>query len=557
MRIALAARRLSARRGLARQMLVLQVCVMVLVVGVGAAASIGFATRDADHASAREMASITKTLAQTPSVIADVQSKNATRLLQPLADRVQQQTHASFVVFMSPAGIRYTHPNPAEIGRHFVGDIEAAQHGKTLTETYLGTLGLSVRAVSPIEEHDRVVGLVSVGVLVEQVRAEVLRQLPWLIGWAALALLVGAIGSLLLARRVRRQTLGLDPADIARQYQHHDAMLHAVREGLVIIDREGRLVLANDEARRLTGLPEGGDGTPLAPQLADAELAELLCAGDPVRDQVCVAAERVLLLSRAYVEVDGRPVGSVVTLRDRTDIQAALRELDDVRALADSLRTQAHESANKLQAVVGLVELGRPEEAIRLGTREAREAQELSDRLLARLGEPAIVGLLLGKNAVADERGVRLRISIEAASLADDTLADAGATGVDAPRVPIDDVVTVLGNLLDNAIDAAASAGAGAGWVDVTLRQERAGDLFISVHDSGPGLPPEGVEKLFARGYTTKVAAVAGGRGIGLALVRQVVDRLGGTITAASSEAGALFEARLPARGTAGIEARP
>ncbi len=357
------------RWGLARQLLVLQVVVVVLTVGIGAGVSVLSAQRSATDASRAEVLAMAQTLAQLPGVIGALRSGDPTTVLQPQAQAVTDSTGTSFVVFMSPQGIRYSHPNPAQIGQHFVGDIGPAQHGHALTETYEGTLGLSVRSVVPVFAAGRVIGLVAVGVLVQRISDEVSRQLPGLLGLAALALAVGTIGSLLLARRVRRQTLGLDPADIARQYQHHDAMLHAVQEGLLITDLAGDLVLANDEAHRLLRLPPGGVGSPLADLVDDPELAAVLGDHEPIRDQSCVTADRVLLVGRSPAEVDGRGIGTVTTLRDRTELQAVLRELDTVRALADSLRAQAHESANRLQALVGLVELGRHEDAVKLGTR--------------------------------------------------------------------------------------------------------------------------------------------------------------------------------------------
>jgi sensor histidine kinase regulating citrate/malate metabolism len=524
------------RWGLARQLLVLQVIVVVLIVGIGAGVSVGSAQRSATDASRAEVLAMAETLAQSPGVISALRSADPTKVLQPEAEAVMGRTDTSFIVFMSPSGIRYSHPNPAQIGQHYIGDIGPAQHGQALTETYQGTLGLSVRSVAPVFAGGKVIGLVSVGVLVQQISAEVSRQLPGLLGLAALALAVGTIGSLLLARRVRRQTLGLDPAAIARQYQHHDAMLHAVQEGLLITDRAGKLVLANDEAHRLLRLPAGGVGRPLAELVEDTELADVLGGQEPIRDRLCVTADRVLLASRSPAEVDGRGIGAVTTLRDRTELQTVLRELDTVRALADSLRAQAHESANRLQALVGLVELGRHEDAVRLGTRGASVAQELSDQLIDQVGEPALVALLLGKTSTASERGVELRLAVESQD---------GAVA----RLPVEDVLTVVGNLLDNAIDAAA--GAGSGWVSLTLRETDAGELLVRVSDSGPGIPAGHLDDLFRAGWTTKPDGPVGGRGLGLALVRQAVHRLGGTITVANGGAadgsGAVFEAHLPA----------
>jgi len=342
------------------------------------------------------------------------------------------------------------------------------------------------------------------------------RQLLGLVALSEVALTIGIAGSLLLAGWVRRQTLNLEPAVIARLYQHHHAMLHAVSEGLIITDRDGIIVLANDEARRL---------------LAGAALDELARDSTPVRDQVQVAAGRVLVVSRSPAEVDGSPVGMVTTLRDRTELQQALSELDDVRALAAALREQSHESANRLQALVGLVELGRYEDAVRLGTRDAAAAQRLSDEMVGQVADPALAALLLGKTVLADQCGVELRLR--------------GRGTATGQRLPDSDVLTIVGNLLDNALDAAAAGPDG--WIELELGADD-GSLRIVVRDNGPGILAGHLDDVFTVGWTTKPSEQPGGRGLGLALVRHTVTRLGGTITARNDDdGGAVFEVRVPA----------
>jgi two-component system CitB family sensor kinase len=373
------------------------------------------------------------------------------------------------------------------------------------------------------------------------------RQLLGLVALSEVSLTLGIAGSLLLAGRVRRQTFNLEPAVIARLYQHHHAMLHAVSEGLIITDRDGIVVLANDEARRLLGLSADSEGSPLAELLSSAglpgtgksgmgqpDMGLAAWAGDvaPVRDQLQVAAGRVLVVSRSPAEVDGVPVGTVTTLRDRTELQQALRELDDVRALATALREQSHESANRMQAVVGLVELGRYDDAVRLGTREAAAAQRLSDEMVGQVADPALAALLLGKSALADQRGIELRLRAHGT--------------VTAPRMPSEHVLTIVGNLLDNALDAAATKADG--WIELELEGGGEGALTITVRDNGPGISADHLDAVFTPGWTTKPSQQPGGRGLGLALVRHTVTRLGGTITASNdSGGGAVFRACLPA----------
>lgn len=350
------------------------------------------------------------------------------------------------------------------------------------------------------------------------------RQLLGLVTLTEISLTVGIAGSLLIADRVHRQTLGLEPAVIARQYQHHHAMLHAVQEGLIITDQHGRLVLANEEARRLLRLPPGGEGTSMTDLLSDTGFAELLTQHGPVRDQLRVAAGRVLLVNCGPAEVDGKPVGMVLTLRDRTELQAVMRELDTVRALAEALRVHVHESANQMQALVGLVELGRYEEVVQRGTQHSWLAQ-----LLERVGTPELIALLLAKTADAAKRGVELRLGPD--------------TALTPARLPVEQVLTVIGNLVDNALDAAAIGGS---WVEVSLRSDDRG-LCVIVRDNGPGLPAP-LEEIRKPGVSTKTTEVPGGRGFGLALVHDIVTGAGGTMRADndSDERGAIFHVQLP-----------
>ena len=511
---------------LARQLLILQLVVVALTVTIGAAVTVRTARQDTQEQERDRVLAVSETLAQAPAVIAALDDRDPSRVLQPLAERVRRRTGVSFVVVMSPRGIRYSHPNPRLIGRHFIGDIAPALRGRPFTETYTGTLGPSVRSVVPVERGGRVIGLVSAGVLQEEISAQIARQLPELIALAAVALLVGAALSLLLARRVKRQTLGLEPRRIARLYEHDQAVLHAIREGVLVLDRDGCVLLANDEARRLLGLPADVEGRPVRDAVTDGSLRELLAGGGQTRDALHLVGDRVLVVNQSEARVDGRLVGAVATLRDRTELQDLGRELDTVRGLADSLRAQAHESANQLHTIVGLVELGRYEEAVAFATEQVEVAQELLSGLQERIDEPALVALLLGKTALARERGAALEV---------DSGSRFAATGL-----PSTELVTIVGNLIDNALDALADRpGAEVG---VTLRTAD-GEALIEVRDNGPGIPDDALERVFEAGWSTKRGDRP--RGLGLALVRQAAARLDGTADA-RNDGGAVFTVRLP-----------
>jgi two-component system, CitB family, sensor kinase len=519
-----------ARRSLASQMLLLQVAVVALAVAAGAALAWLDARRDSAESARQRVLGVAETFAHSPDVVAALRSRDPAALLQPLAESVRQATGVDFVVVMSRDRVRYSHPNPALIGQRFIGTTAPALAGRPFTETFTGTLGPSVRAVVPVPGEGRPTeGLVAVGITQANISSELARQVPALLGLIALLLALAGFGSLLVSRRMQRYTHGLGPVELTRLYEHHDAVLHAMREGLLVFDRQRKLLLVNDEGARLLGLGPDAEGRPAAELGAPGSLGELLASGRDAQDELHLTGEAVVVVNQAPVTRQGRAFGTVVTLRDHTELQALTGELDSVRGLAESLKSQAHEAANRLHAVVTLIELGRPDAAVEFATAELDAAQRLADQLLAVVEEPVLVALLLGKAAEATEHGVELVVTADTA---------VGPTGID-PR----DLVTVVGNLIDNAVDAALAASAPR-RVTVTVRQDEA-ELLVRVADTGPGLDPAGLEQVFTRGWSTKPTGRPQGRGLGLALVRQVVTRHDGSIQVAN-DGGAVFTIRLP-----------
>jgi two-component system CitB family sensor kinase len=522
------------------QVLLLQLGTVALLTVGGTAAAIEAAhAQQTAHARSQTLA-LADTLADAPGLAEDLGAADPSARLEPAALAVQHATAVDFVVVMSPAGIRYTHPTPGEIGGHYLGDTAPALAGHAFTETYTGTLGPSVRSVAPVYgPGHRVVGLVSVGITLERLSATAHRELPVILAIAAGAVAVVGLGTWGLARRLSKQTLGLGPLEITRLYQHHEAVLHAMHEGLLVLDRQRTVLLANDEAIRLLGLDADPTGRRAADLPLDAALVRLLGSGAEAHDEAYVAGDRVLAVNQSPARRDGHTLGTVVTLRDHTELRALAGELDSARGFAEVLSATAHEAANRLHTVVTLIELDRPADAVRFATAELAASQQLVDRLMAAVGDPAVAALLLGKVSQAAERGVEVTVG-------DDTA---------APQLPFEtrDLVTIIGNLIDNAVEAVLAAPAPR-RVSVTLRTESDGGagggegeaLLVRVADSGAGIDPARTEDLFTRGWTTKNEA---GHGIGLALVRQSVARNRGTIVADRDPllGGAALAVRLPA----------
>jgi sensor histidine kinase regulating citrate/malate metabolism len=498
-----------APRSLAGQAIALQFVVIAVVVLAGSALALVDARQDGIATAREQVVSIATALADAPSTAAAIESGRATQVLQPMTEAVRTNTNIAFITIMSPDGTRFTHTDPSQIGGHYLGTIEPALRGETFTEVYTGTLGPSVRSIAPVRDASgKIVGLVSAGITQQTLAQRWRDQWPTIAIVSLCALLVSLVGVWAIRRRLLRQTHGLRPDELRVMYEHHDAILHSVSEGLIVLDH-GRAVLVNDEARRLLSLPAG--------DVDESDLPEFLRTYDPgVRDEVHVTDERVLVVNRS--RVGDSPYSEVVTVRDRTELQGALGELSSLQVLTDSLRSQAHEAANKLHTVITMVEMGRPEDAVKFATDELALSQRLVDRLSDDVAEPALVALLLGKTAQADERGIALTIT-EDTHLASDT---------DHVALTAQEMVTVLGNLVDNAMDACDRDDP---WVEVTVSQ---GDeeLLIRVADSGTGMDAETFQRSMQRGYSTKSVSDGEQHGLGLALVAQVVKRHEGTLTA-------------------------
>jgi sensor histidine kinase regulating citrate/malate metabolism len=533
-------RRRAGDASLAGRLLVLQALVVLVVVLTSAAVAYIEARQSAQRSAEQRTTAIVESLTNSPLVVDAVTGGNPTAVLQPYVERIRAATGTSFITVLAPDRTRFTHPDPAQIGRPFRGTIAPALAGRTFTETYTGTLGPSVRTTGPVFGSDGgVVALVSAGITLDTIGHDLTAALPGIVGTALAALAVGAAGSWVLSRRLRRQTHGLSPVGLARMVDYHNAVLHAVREGLLLVDADGRVQLANDEARRLLGVEGDPAGRHVAELGLPQDLTETLAGQRRAVDEVHVTGSRVLVVNQAPARPSGRPAGTVVTLRDHTELQSLTGELDSVRAFAEALRAQAHEAANRLHTTVSLVELGRPQDAVDFATAELASAQQLTDRVVDAVGEPVLAALLLGKTATAHERGVRLEI---------DPATTVGSTGI-----PGGDLVTIVGNLIDNAIDAALTGDTPrevqlALWVDD-------GHLEIRVEDTGPGLAEEDLPHAFERGWTTKETTGAPrglGRGLGLALVGQAVRRNGGTVSCRPGP-GAEFRVSLPLQSPAEV----
>ena len=499
----------------ARQILVLELLVVLIVVLSALALAYLDARADQRRQAGEAALAVATTTADSPQILAALATPDPSVQLQPWAERIRRDTGTDFVVVMSPDGVRYTHPDPSQIGGHYLGSIAEAQRGESHVEQFTGTLGPSVRAVVPVRNGSAIVALVAVGITTAAIERSLWPSLIAIAIAAGVVLAAGAIGAWAISRRLNRQTHGLGEREITRMFEYYDAVLHAVREGLVLLDRAGRVQLVNDEARELLGLELGVVGQRVGELKLPEPMIDSVLGEGTVTDEIHLVGPRMLVVNKTPAVWSGRVVGSVITLRDHTDLQAISGELDSAKGLADTLRSQNHEAANRLHTVVSLIEMGRPDDAVEFATRELEVAQRLTDRVVTAVDEPVLAAVLLGKSAQAQERGIDFTVDPDS-RVSDLAIEPSG-------------VVTMVGNLVDNAMDAAAETEP-PHRVAIRVLADRK-RFRLTVDDSGPGLSPAEAEQAFRRGWSTKGTTGDLGRGIGLALVVQAVRSHRGTIS--------------------------
>ncbi|KND42532.1 ATPase [Streptomyces stelliscabiei] len=561
------------RHSLAGEMLVLQLAIVVVVLLAVAGVSLTQSAATFNRVEGRRVTALAEQLAANPLVRDRLARPVAHEALAPLVSSVQTQSGVTSVTVADADGRIVSSTDPTVIGRAMpVGEGAVAGRGWSGPLTFDGSRELvaqvPVLGATVDDDLGRLLGTVMIGEAAPTVWQRLGGASSYLLAYLGIASGLGLAGSWLLARRVKRQTLGLEPQEIAGLAEHREAMLYGIAEGVIALDPQHRLTLANDMGRRLLDLPEDCVGKSLADLGVEGRLRDVLVgaqeAGAGVReggtsaggsepgareggaagrgdgdapadrrDEVVVRRGRVLVMNRMTVTKDGRHLGSVTTLRDRTELARLEREIGSFRSSAELLRAQAHEFANQLHTISGLIQIGEQDEVVHYIRALSRHRHSLDVTLSRRVRDTAVAALLMAKTSLAAERRVILRVS---ESTALDRLAPEDAA----------DVATVVGNLVDNAVDAAATTTVPDGheaWVEVELRQD-ASSVEIVVRDSGPGVAPELAREVFSHGFTTK-AAREGERGIGLALTRLVCERHGGEISVTNTPDGAMFTARM------------
>ncbi|MDR7072406.1 sensor histidine kinase [Fictibacillus barbaricus] len=456
-------------------------------------------------------------VSRNPLVIEAFEKKDPSKVIQPYAEEVRKKTGAQYIVVGNTKGIRYSHPIKNRIGKRMVGgDNDIALSGKSSITEAIGSLGPAVRGKSPVfNRQGKIIGLVSVGFLTTNINSIIWPYKLKILIVGILTLLLGILGSVLIAKGVKRATHGLEPKEIGLLYKEKSAILEAIREGVIAINRNGEITMANHTAFQMLGLPEGEIlGTSIIKAIPNTRLIEVIETGKSEFDEQMKLGTSSVVANRVPIFDDNKNViGAVATFRNKSELFRLNEELTQVKSYSEGLRAQTHEFSNKLYLISGLIQLGSYQEALDVITKESDMHQNFAQLIMKRIPDPYIAGLLIGKFNRSKELNVNLII---------DT-----STHLDGLSAEIDRqlLVTIIGNLVDNAMEAVVQNMDVDKTIIISLSNLGA-QLLIEVEDSAAGIPPQIVNDLYKKGFSSKGV----NRGYGLYLVKQAVEQLDGEI---------------------------
>ena len=478
----------------------------------------------------KRVLSMSQTIAGMPGVVRLIQERDPKGELQRIAEDVRMATGAQFVVIGDENGIRYSHPDPAQIGRPMVGgdNERALKDGIAYTSRAVGTLGLSLRGKVPvIDDSGRIIGIVSVGYLEDSIQQMVATRKTTLFATCMALLIVGVAFAVSLAWNFKRAIFGLEPYQIARIFQERSAILGSIREGVVAINSNGEITMLNRAAKKTLGLSADTDyiHQPVAEVIPDNGLHSILRTGESELDIEHQIGGKEIVVNRVPIWNDQQVVGVVSSFREKDEIDTLARELSRVHDYSEMLRQQTHEHSNKLHTISGLIQLEAYDKAIELIGQETSGYQDLLHFLATAVPDPVVAGCILGKYSRAKELKIRLDV-------------DRDSSFSDVPEsISREKIVSILGNLLENAFQAVAKQASSNRVVNLSLT-DLGNDLIFEVEDSGNGIADAVSGRIFEKGVSTSDKL---GKGMGLYMIKDMLRYLNGHITVEDSGLGGVI----------------
>lgn len=523
-RIPLRARFRRRRQTLATQLLELQLLIVVAVLLCVTALSLAQSSASFQREEGRRALSAAESLAANPAV-RELLPGAQTRIrsgLQGSVDSVRAISGVTYVSLADREGTVVISTRPGD-----VGTAVPQTRGRSETGLVDTSSGKAVEAQVPILGNEgSIIGSAVVGIEYPSIWTRLLQSAPNLLVYLAVASVIGAVGSILLARRVKRQTLGMEPGEILDLVRHREAMLRGLKEGVIAFDAQGRVVLMSESAHQLLDIAYGSAGKSVRDLGLDERLQSVLTSGTTESDQLVLVGDRLLVLNTVLIESKGRTIGSVTTFRDRTELRAVEEELDVTKTSTDALRAHIHEFDNQLHTISGLIQLGEYDEVVGYVEGLTMERAQISAAVTDKIADVGTAALVIAKIGAAAQGLVTVDLS------ADSHLGT-------LERALGRDVATVVGNLVDNAVDAVAEMSeTERRTVRLSIRGLGA-SVEVRVEDAGPGVAPENRERVFSQGWSTKGQS-SDGHGFGLALVRLTCRRRGGDVSVSTRAAEGL-----------------
>jgi Signal transduction histidine kinase regulating citrate/malate metabolism len=462
---------------------------------------------------------IARTLADSPDVKRGLQHSPENSPIQSVSDAITRRNDLLFAVVTNMQGVRYSHPNNTLLGKRFIGDdIKPALEGKENVSVNHGVLAEALRVFTPVyDDNHQQIGVVAVGISLNKVDEQISRS-RWGAIWTVLfSALMGTLGTWGLVHLLKRILFGLEPYEISALFEQRQAMLQSLKEGVIAVDSQGRVTMINHAARQILLLPASSTDEPRhMPMLAS--LRRVSQTGKALQDQEIDCNGRLLLCNTFPVRSQNSVIGAISTFRDKTEVRELMQRMDGMVSYVDALRTHSHEFMNKLHVILGLLHMKRYDKLEEYVIQTAQNYQTDIGAIQHKIKSPVIAGFLLGKINRAKEAGFTL------------TLADECQVPDTPNTEQVTVLITVLGNLIENALD--AMTGQPEGEVGLLMHYQH-GWLSCEISDDGPGIDPTQLEHIFTKGFSTK----GENRGVGLFLVRQQLEKLGGEI-AVESEPG-------------------
>ncbi len=468
-----------------------------------------------------------------PEVIKAFQTKDPAAIIQPTVERIRKEVGAEFIVVGNKEGIRYSHPVPERIGKKMVGkdNYRALVEGKYYTSRAVGSLGPSLRGKSPVfNKKNEIIGIVSVGFLSENIKEQIFHNVIRA-GFISMAVLIIAVaGSIMLSRNIRKDTMGLEPYQIATLYTERDAILQSVREGILAYDKTGRVTMINKTAKKLLNIKGSSHRLEIEDLFPNSNLYQVFKTGRSQKDREITLKDRTLIVNWTPVFHKDEVNGIVASFRDKTEFEQMLNTLSEVQRYSEDLRAQTHEFTNKLYVLSGLLQLGEYDEAVDMIQDETEDFEVKNHILFNQIEETRVQAVLLGKIGKASEKKIEFEI-------------DSNSSLQTLPiHINLSHLIVIIGNLIDNAFEAVVR---NKNPKVMFFATDLGKDIIFEVHDNGNGIPEENKALIFCRGFTEKNSNEP--RGYGLANVNEAVNQLGGMIELHSEKGkGAVFTVYIP-----------